>query len=381
MGLRLSASKVTKMKELKVLYIVYRDFYKTGGTRRPLEVLRRIKRYQVDPYVILIQGSSDALKSLKKIIMNYCFWKKIELKDFNLIVSTSETPVNVILGYLMSKKLKLPWTVTIQLPINLKRTPATLIPVFKDPLWLPQQLLVSFMIKNTVPLTVSRSAILESTIKPDKFIEIKVPIAVDWEIIRQASPQKETFEALYMARLTSEKGLFDIPKIWKKVTEKIKDAKLVVAGRFEREREKNKFFNLMRAFGLGKNINYVGYLSEEKKFSFMKSAKVFVYPSRLDAFPIVVMEALACGAPVVAYDIPAITFNYPIESVTVVKKGDINAFASKVVQMLMMDKPTFDRYREVSKKFASNFTWDKVAEEEAKAYKEFLKLAGRNKTD
>ena len=364
---------------MKVLYVANIDPQETGGTKRAFEVIRRVGHYGVEPYVIQPSASKvgllsriGALRSLQMIFSAFDFRNELDIDDLDLIVSSSESPETAIPGYLLSRRLDVPWTVIVQLPIIFKHTPASTTPIFKDLLWSPQQLLVSYILRNTVPLAVSRTAILESTIQPKEFIELKTPVGVDWETIRQASPPSENFDAFYLARLIPEKGLFDIVKIWKKVVRDKDDAKLVVAGKFAEERKKRRFFHLVENANLKGNIEYRGYLSEQEKFSFMKGAKVFVYPSRLDCFPIVVLEALACGTPVIAYNIPAITFNYPTGIVKTVPEKDIDAFANNIAEMLSRDCDSSEKYSEVSKDFASRFTWDEVAKEEVKAYRIFI---------
>lgn len=357
----------------------------TGGTKRAFEVIRRVGHYGVEPYVIQPSASKvallsriGALRSLQNIFSAFNFRDELDIDNLDLIVSSSESPETAIPGYLLSKRLKVPWTVVVQLPIIFKYTPASTTPIFKDMLWSPQQLLVTYILRNTVPLSVGKTAIIESTAPPKEFIELKTPIGVDLETIQQASPPSEIFDAFYLARLIPEKGLFDVVKIWKKVVRVKEDAKLVVAGKFAKERDKRKFFHLVESANLEGNIEYRGFLSEEEKFSFMKGAKVFVYPSRLDCFPIVILEVLACGTPVIAYDIPAITLNYPIESVRTVPKKDTSAFANSIVEMLTVNCESSEKQSQTSKRFASRFTWDRVAEEEVEAYRTFIESRHNN---
>ena len=55
--------------------------------------------------------------------------------------------------------------------------------------------------------------------------------------------------------------------------------------------------------GLAANVEFCGYLSGAEKFRRLKSARLFLMPSRHEGLPIVVGEALACGLPVVAYEL------------------------------------------------------------------------------
>jgi glycosyltransferase involved in cell wall biosynthesis len=48
---------------------------------------------------------------------------------------------------------------------------------------------------------------------------------------------------------------------------------------------------------------FLGTLSGESLAAAYRSADVFVFPSRTDTFGLVMIEALACGTPVAAYDV------------------------------------------------------------------------------
>lgn len=72
------------------------------------------------------------------------------------------------------------------------------------------------------------------------------------------------------------------------------------------------------------NILIYGRCSDVKLYSLLKSSKVFIFPSFFEGWGIVVAEALACGLPVVAYDIPAIRENFgSCKNVFLMPIGDI----------------------------------------------------------
>ena len=51
-------------------------------------------------------------------------------------------------------------------------------------------------------------------------------------------------------------------------------------------------------------VHFTGYLEGEDLARAMAAADVFVFPSRTDTFGLVMIEALASGVPVAAYDVP-----------------------------------------------------------------------------
>jgi len=103
---------------------------------------------------------------------------------------------------------------------------------------------------------------------------------------------------LYVGRVDWNKGLDVALASFRLVVEEVPDAVLVVAGRdcgyssFLRE--------LCCRLGLGGRVFLVGEVSEEGLCSAYAAADVLLLTSVYEGFPTVVLEALACGVPVVA---------------------------------------------------------------------------------
>lgn len=51
------------------------------------------------------------------------------------------------------------------------------------------------------------------------------------------------------------------------------------------------------------NVNFVGYKFKEELAEFYQKADVFVFPSSVDTYGIVILEAMACGTPVAAFNV------------------------------------------------------------------------------
>lgn len=51
----------------------------------------------------------------------------------------------------------------------------------------------------------------------------------------------------------------------------------------------------------GKNIEFLGEITDEKKFDLMRKAKAFIFTSELEDFGIIPVEAMGVGTPVIAY--------------------------------------------------------------------------------
>ena len=98
---------------------------------------------------------------------------------------------------------------------------------------------------------------------------------------------------LFAGRISREKGVFELPLIFRKVREKIPDLKMLIAGTGPAENELKKAFP---------EAEYTGWIDHRKLPEIYESADLLILPSRFDTFSCVVLEALSCGLPVIAYN-------------------------------------------------------------------------------
>lgn len=85
------------------------------------------------------------------------------------------------------------------------------------------------------------------------------------------------------------------------VLTKFPDAKLVIAGEGESRGELER---LIRDLGVSDAVTLLGLVDNRELPRYYHAADLFVLPSRLEAFPTVAAEALACGVRVVSADHP-----------------------------------------------------------------------------
>jgi glycosyltransferase involved in cell wall biosynthesis len=104
---------------------------------------------------------------------------------------------------------------------------------------------------------------------------------------------KKVPTVLYAGRLSKEKGVLELPEIFSIIKKKVKDARIVIAGTGPAEKELKE--KLPEAEFLG----WVNHADLPKIYS---SADIFILPSRFDTFGCVVLEAMACGLPVISYN-------------------------------------------------------------------------------
>jgi glycosyltransferase involved in cell wall biosynthesis len=105
--------------------------------------------------------------------------------------------------------------------------------------------------------------------------------------------KKELPVVLYTGRISKEKGVLELPGIIRMIRSGVPEVQMVVAGTGPAERELKEA--MPDAF-------YLGWVDPEAMPYLFISADILLLPSRFDTFSCVVLEALSCGLPVVAYN-------------------------------------------------------------------------------
>lgn len=112
-------------------------------------------------------------------------------------------------------------------------------------------------------------------------------------------------------------------------------------------------------------------LSRSRLAELYRQASAVLAPSEKEGFGLTVIEALACGAPVIASDIPALHESGGAAAIYV-PVGAVDAWADAIVAVV--DKPNAAPAREARLRQAAQFSWDRHARIIADAY---LNMRGR----
>lgn len=131
---------------------------------------------------------------------------------------------------------------------------------------------------------------------------IVVPNGVDMEVIGSAPPAASTFDLIYVGRLLGHKRVEDLLDAIARLSRDGSRLTCAIVGIGpERERLEVLTANL----GLSEQVRFFGSLEEHRDvYGLIKSSGVFVLPSVREGFGLVVVEALACGIPVITTDHP-----------------------------------------------------------------------------
>jgi len=141
----------------------------------------------------------------------------------------------------------------------------------------------------------------------------------------------ESFDACFMGGLVPRKGIFDLVIAWKRVVSQRPSARLAIIGTGEKIIVE-KLNALIGKLGLEENIVQTGWLNNEK-YRVLKNSKMFVFPSYGEGFALAVCEAMACGLPVVAYDLAAYDTIYK-KGMIRIDIGDTEKLADAILDVL-----------------------------------------------
>ena len=119
---------------------------------------------------------------------------------------------------------------------------------------------------------------------------------------------------------------------------------------------------LARKLGVAESLIFAGAKPQEDLPLYYSAADVFALPSHYESFGMTAVEAAACGAPTLAFDVGGVS-QAVSEGVSghLITDGEIHAFARKMIQALENpgERPILEATR-----WAESFAWRRVAEAE-----------------
>ena len=169
----------------------------------------------------------------------------------------------------------------------------------------------------------------------------------------------------YLGQWKAYKNLPMLVEAFKLVHATHPNAQLVIAGDDPRHPEVRQ---LAAALPEG-SVVLPGRLPESAVPDLYRGAAVVVLPSKAEGFGLPVIEAMACGVPVICSDLPVL--HELAEGVaTFCDPKDPAAFACAIAQIL--DAPSTTRTRQLGIERAQRFSWERSARQTVQAYESAL---------
>lgn len=118
-------------------------------------------------------------------------------------------------------------------------------------------------------------------------------------------------------------------------------------------------------------VRWIGYVDEEDKPVLYRNAETFVFPSRREGFGLPVLEAMACGTPVVTSDATSLV-EVVGDAAFTVDPDDERGLAGAIIATIVQENLAAD-LRQKGEKQAATFSWEKTIVETLAVYERALR--------
>lgn len=205
--------------------------------------------------------------------------------------------------------------------------------------------------------------------KINKVKIITINNGVDNRIFNKASKKiKLTKNLLYVGKLIPRKNLIDLLYIFKLLVTLDDKFALHIMGNGE-QNYINKIKSLLIRLNLEKKVIFHKYISDYYLNKLYEKSDLFVFTSLIEGLPLVLLEAMNKGLPIVAYDVIG------VQDVVINKKngflikvGDMESFAKKIL-FLYKDKRAYQEFSENALRRLNDFDWDESVQDIIKELK------------
>ena len=132
-------------------------------------------------------------------------------------------------------------------------------------------------------------------------------------------------------------------------------------------------FSFIKHSGIGDRLRLTGYLGDEELRALYSSCRIFVYPSLYEGFGLPPLEAMACGAPVIAGRVAALQ-EVLGSAARLFDPLNVEALAGSIVELMENDE---ERRRLASNgpKHAAKFSWAETARRTLQVYRDVVSEA------
>jgi glycosyltransferase involved in cell wall biosynthesis len=194
---------------------------------------------------------------------------------------------------------------------------------------------------------------------------------VDFDEIQISPVANNASDVIFAGRLIKDKNVDVLMRIIHILKESLPRIKCYIIGDGP---ERKNLEKLRVELGLEVNVELLGFLDEHQDvYGLMKASKVFVLPSEREGFGMVVLEANACGLPVVV-----VKAKHSAAS-SLVKNGesgfacdlDVQEIADTVYKLLTNDGMR-TRMQRAAVAWAQQFDWDVITKHTEQIYQQLI---------
>jgi glycosyltransferase involved in cell wall biosynthesis len=168
---------------------------------------------------------------------------------------------------------------------------------------------------------------------------------------------------LYLGTLKPSKNIEGLVEAFGEVERNVPGIKLIVAGKKGWLYE--PIFKKVQEVGLEKKVIFTDFVDEKDKAGLIKGARAFVLPSFWEGFGLDVLNAMACGVPVVASSVGSLP-EVVGDAGVLVDPNSVDNVAKGILRVLSMDKLEYNSMVEKGFSQVKKFSWEESARQTLK---------------
>lgn len=277
-------------------------------------------------------------------IVRACIWAMRDKTRYTMIYSASDFLMDSLPG-LIYKMKGIKWVAGFYL----YAPPSNII------YWLTQKIAYR-LIKWKADIVCITNSSMKWGFKNKKTIEVNGGVDLS---LAGHDGRPRIYDAVWCNRIHPTKGVKELVEIWKKVREKKPDATLALIGDGDMGTHCLTEMAGQDVSELG--ITVFGYMGSER-FDIYKSSKMVLYTATTDHFSMAPVEAMACGCPMLAFNLPVMKHIKPRGAILA---EDIEAFILSVY-----DIPSYSYLSKIAMEWARTWDWKERAKT---VYKQIIK--------
>ncbi len=179
---------------------------------------------------------------------------------------------------------------------------------------------------------------------------------------------KQDVDIFYMGGISKSKGFYDLLQALKILQAQGISLKVVVTGKMDVE-DKNVLKLKSKIVSARLNVEFAGFVSEQRKMDIFSRAKMYVTPSYVEGWSLAVMEAARFHVPIVAYDIAA--YSYLEGNFYKVKPGNVKQLSDQIKNCLRNSELN-QIYVERAFISVTKYNYSKIAESQIDIFKSLI---------
>jgi glycosyltransferase involved in cell wall biosynthesis len=207
----------------------------------------------------------------------------------------------------------------------------------------------------TPSLSSKKDLVNEFGIKEDHICVI--PHGIDTQKFYPVKTENEKdLKLLYVGNLDKRKGLYYLIEAIRLVANYHDNVKLFLVGKGSQKEELISHINRLQ---LEEYIQLCGFLDDDSLLKLYQSSDIFVFPSLKEGFGFVLLEAMACGVPVISTNVSAIP-EVVGDSGILVNPMDPEDLSKAIIFLLENEDQRVDLSLKSLNRIKNHFSWEYI---------------------